>query len=88
MYPTYVAAPRRLSEYLIESHLKPLAPVPDCITIVADPKAKTGHATSEIWHEVRAILQADRHAVDKLGLWKDTVAMLFTDHGQYLSDHV
>ncbi|KAH8671635.1 sulfatase [Xylariales sp. PMI_506] len=58
----------------------------------------TGRATEEIWKEVKAtyfgmITRLDDQfgkivdLVDELGLWKDTVTMFFTDHGEYLGDH-
>ncbi|EEY17020.1 sulfatase [Verticillium alfalfae VaMs.102] len=58
----------------------------------------TGRATDEIWQEVKAtyfgmISRLDDQfgrvmkRVDELGLWKDTVTMFFTDHGEYLGDH-
>jgi arylsulfatase A-like enzyme len=58
----------------------------------------TGRATDDIWKEVIAtyygmISRLDDQfgrlvkLVDNLGLWKDTVTMFFTDHGEYLGDH-
>ncbi|KAH7323196.1 alkaline-phosphatase-like protein [Stachybotrys elegans] len=58
----------------------------------------TERATDEIWREVRAtyygmISRLDEQfgrvikKVDELNLWKDTVTMFFTDHGEYLGDH-
>lgn len=58
----------------------------------------TARATDEIWREIRAtyygmITRLDDQfgrliaKVDELGLWKDTVTMFFTDHGEYLGDH-
>ncbi|KAI1859020.1 hypothetical protein JX265_010497 [Neoarthrinium moseri] len=58
----------------------------------------TGRATDEIWREVKAtyfgmISRLDDQfgrimkLVDELDLWKDTVTMFFTDHGEYLGDH-
>ncbi|CAH0043825.1 unnamed protein product [Clonostachys solani] len=59
---------------------------------------KTERATDEIWKEIKAtyygmITRLDDqfgrilNKVDDLGLWKDTVTMFFTDHGEYLGDH-
>ncbi|KAK7426882.1 hypothetical protein QQZ08_006628 [Neonectria magnoliae] len=58
----------------------------------------TSRATDEIWREIKAtyygmISRLDNQfgrvmkRVDELGLWKDTVTMFFTDHGEYLGDH-
>ena len=58
----------------------------------------TDRATDEIWKEIKAtyfgmITRLDDQfgkiiqKVDDLGLWKDTVTMFFTDHGEYLGDH-
>lgn len=58
----------------------------------------TDRATEDIWREVKAtyygmISRLDDQfgrvvrKVDGLGLWKDTVMMFFTDHGEYLGDH-
>lgn len=58
----------------------------------------TDRATDEIWKEIKAtyfgmITRLDDQfgkiiqKVDELGLWKDTVTMFFTDHGEYLGDH-
>ncbi|KAL4798607.1 alkaline-phosphatase-like protein [Aspergillus venezuelensis] len=58
----------------------------------------TDRATDEIWKEIKATYyrmitrlndQFGRvlKKVDGLGLWKDTVTMFFTDHGEYLGDH-
>lgn len=58
----------------------------------------TDRATDEIWKEIKAtyfgmITRLDDQfgkviqKVDDLGLWKDTVSMFFTDHGEYLGDH-
>ncbi|KAL3438431.1 alkaline-phosphatase-like protein [Aspergillus tetrazonus] len=58
----------------------------------------TGRATEDMWREVKAtyygmITRLDDQfgrvlaKIDDLGLWKDTVAMFFTDHGEYLGDH-
>lgn len=58
----------------------------------------TGRATDEIWREIKAtyygmISRLDDQfgkiisRVDELGLWKNTVTMFFTDHGEYLGDH-
>ncbi|KAK7214284.1 hypothetical protein V2G26_021462 [Clonostachys chloroleuca] len=59
---------------------------------------RTERATDEIWKEIKAtyygmITRLDDqfgrllNKVDELGLWKDTVTMFFTDHGEYLGDH-
>ncbi|CAG7564510.1 unnamed protein product [Fusarium equiseti] len=61
-------------------------------------KYGTQRATPEIWREIKAtyygmITRLDDQfgrvlsKVDELGLWKDTVTMFFTDHGEYLGDH-
>ncbi|KAL2839947.1 alkaline-phosphatase-like protein [Aspergillus pseudoustus] len=58
----------------------------------------TDRATDEIWREIKGtyygmITRLDDQfgrilkKVDELGLWKDTVTMFFTDHGEYLGDH-
>lgn len=58
----------------------------------------THRATDEIWKEIKAtyygmISRLDDQfgrvmkRVDELGIWKDTVTMFFTDHGEYLGDH-
>lgn len=58
----------------------------------------TERATDDIWREIKAtyygmITRLDEqfgriiNKVDDLGLWKDTVTMFFTDHGEYLGDH-
>ncbi|KAF5005373.1 hypothetical protein FDECE_8185 [Fusarium decemcellulare] len=58
----------------------------------------TSRATDEIWKEIKAtyygmISRLDDQfgrvlkRVDELDLWKDTVTMFFTDHGEYLGDH-
>lgn len=58
----------------------------------------TDRATDEIWKEIKAtyfgmITRLDDQfgkiiqKIDDLGLWKDTVTMFFTDHGEYLGDH-
>lgn len=58
----------------------------------------TDRATPEIWREIKAtyygmITRLDdqfgrvMNKVDELDLWKDTVTMFFTDHGEYLGDH-
>ncbi|ORY54697.1 sulfatase [Pseudomassariella vexata] len=58
----------------------------------------TGQASDEIWREIKAtyygmISRLDEQfgrvikKVDELGLWKDTVTLFFTDHGEYLGDH-
>ncbi|KAH6994928.1 alkaline-phosphatase-like protein [Ilyonectria destructans] len=58
----------------------------------------TSRATDEIWKEIKAtyfgmISRLDDQfgrvmkRVDELGLWKDTVTMFYTDHGEYLGDH-
>lgn len=58
----------------------------------------THRATEDIWKEVKAtysgmIIRLDDQfgkiiqKVDDLELWKDTVTMFFTDHGEYLGDH-
>ncbi|CAK7199871.1 hypothetical protein SEUCBS139899_002557 [Sporothrix eucalyptigena] len=58
----------------------------------------TGRATDEMWREIKAtyygmIARLDDQfgrlvdALDSLNLWKDTVTMFFTDHGEYLGDH-
>ncbi|KAF4950760.1 hypothetical protein FGADI_7956 [Fusarium gaditjirri] len=61
-------------------------------------KYGTDRATDEIWREIKAtyygmITRLDDQfgrvlkKVDDLGIWKDTVTMFFTDHGEYLGDH-
>ncbi|KAH7143266.1 alkaline-phosphatase-like protein [Fusarium sp. MPI-SDFR-AT-0072] len=61
-------------------------------------KYGTDRATDEIWREIKAtyygmITRLDDQfgrvltKVDELGIWKDTVTMFFTDHGEYLGDH-
>src|SRR6478735_4113886 len=61
-------------------------------------KYGTHRATDEIWREIKAtyygmITRLDDQfgrvlkKVDDLGIWKDTVTMFFTDHGEYLGDH-
>ncbi|RBR26091.1 uncharacterized protein FIESC28_01119 [Fusarium coffeatum] len=61
-------------------------------------KYGTQRATPEIWREIKAtyygmITRLDDqfgrvlNKVDELGMWKDTVTMFFTDHGEYLGDH-
>lgn len=61
-------------------------------------KYGTDRATPEIWREIKAtyygmITRLDDqfgrvlNKVDELGMWKDTVTMFFTDHGEYLGDH-
>lgn len=61
-------------------------------------KYGTHRATDEIWREIKAtyygmITRLDDqfgrvlNKVDELGIWKDTVTMFFTDHGEYLGDH-
>lgn len=58
----------------------------------------TDRATDEIWKEVIAtyygmISRLDDQfgrvikLADELGIWKDTVSLFFTDHGEYLGDH-
>lgn len=58
----------------------------------------TQRADRGTWNEVKAtyygmIARLDEQfgrivrKVDELGLWKDTVTMFFTDHGEYLGDH-
>ncbi|KAJ9633280.1 hypothetical protein H2204_007176 [Knufia peltigerae] len=58
----------------------------------------TSRATPEIWAEIKAtyygmITRLDDQfgklisKIDRLGLWKDTVTMFFTDHGEYLGDY-
>ncbi len=58
----------------------------------------TGRATEDMWKEIKAtyygmITRLDDQfgrvikKVENLGLWKDTVTMFFTDHGEYLGDH-
>lgn len=58
----------------------------------------TDRATDEIWREIKAtyygmISRLDDQfgrvmkLVEEKGLWKDTVTMFFTDHGEYLGDH-
>ncbi|KAK5072907.1 hypothetical protein LTR64_000683 [Lithohypha guttulata] len=58
----------------------------------------TARATPEVWAEVKAtyygmITRLDDQfgrimkKIDELSLWKDTVTMFFTDHGEYLGDH-
>ncbi|XEU97357.1 hypothetical protein FSHL1_002643 [Fusarium sambucinum] len=61
-------------------------------------KYGTHRATDGIWKEIKAtyygmISRLDDQfgrvlkKVDDLGIWKDTVTMFFTDHGEYLGDH-
>ncbi|KAI1052582.1 hypothetical protein LB507_009781 [Fusarium sp. FIESC RH6] len=61
-------------------------------------KYGTQRATPEIWREIKAtyygmITRLDDQfgrvlkKVNELGMWKDTVTMFFTDHGEYLGDH-
>ncbi|KAF5709182.1 putative choline-sulfatase [Fusarium globosum] len=61
-------------------------------------KYGTHRATDETWREIKAtyygmITRLDDQfgrvlkKVDELGIWKDTVTMFFTDHGEYLGDH-
>ncbi|PCD31343.1 hypothetical protein AU210_010998 [Fusarium oxysporum f. sp. radicis-cucumerinum] len=61
-------------------------------------KYGTHRATDEIWREIKAtyygmITRLDDQfgrvltKIDELGIWKDTVTMFFTDHGEYLGDH-
>ncbi|KLU92607.1 hypothetical protein MAPG_11552 [Magnaporthiopsis poae ATCC 64411] len=58
----------------------------------------TDRATPDMWREVRAtyygmISRLDAQfgrvvaKLDELDLWRDTVTMFFTDHGEYLGDH-
>jgi arylsulfatase A-like enzyme len=58
----------------------------------------TGRATPEIWAEIKAtyygmISRLDDQfgriitCLDDSNMWKDTVTMFFTDHGEYLGDH-
>jgi len=58
----------------------------------------TDRATDDVWREIKAtyygmISRLDDQfgriikRVDELGLWKDTISMFFTDHGEYLGDH-
>ena len=58
----------------------------------------TDRATDDIWKEIKAtyygmITRLDdqfgrvMRKVEELDLWKDTVTMFFTDHGEYLGDH-
>jgi arylsulfatase A-like enzyme len=58
----------------------------------------TSRATPEIWAEIKAtyygmITRLDDQfgkvveQLERLELWKDTVTMFFTDHGEYLGDH-
>lgn len=58
----------------------------------------TGRATEGMWQEIKAtyygmISRLDGQfgrvlkRVDELGMWKDTVTMFFTDHGEYLGDY-
>lgn len=58
----------------------------------------TARATDDMWKEIKAtyygmISRLDDqfgrviNKVENLGLWKDTVTMFFTDHGEYLGDH-
>ncbi|KAL6232587.1 alkaline-phosphatase-like protein [Aspergillus navahoensis] len=58
----------------------------------------TDRATGDMWREIKAIYYGmitrldDQFGrilakLDDLGLWKDTVTMFFTDHGEYLGDH-
>ena len=57
-----------------------------------------GCASDEIWREINAtyygmIARLDTQsgklvaAMDSLDLWKNTVTLFFTDHGEYLGDH-
>ncbi|KAM0229789.1 hypothetical protein ACHAP5_011546 [Fusarium lateritium] len=61
-------------------------------------KYGTHRATGEIWKEIKAtyygmISRLDDQfgrvlkKVDELDIWKDTVTLFFTDHGEYLGDH-
>ncbi|KAG5797981.1 hypothetical protein H9Q69_002986 [Fusarium xylarioides] len=61
-------------------------------------KYGTHRATDEIWREIKAtyygmITRLDDQfgrvltKIDDIGIWKDTVTMFFTDHGEYLGDH-
>ena len=58
----------------------------------------TDRAIDEIWKEIKVtyfgmITRLDDQfgkivqKIDELGLWKNTVTMFFTDHGEYLGDH-
>ncbi|KAK8093382.1 choline-sulfatase [Apiospora hydei] len=58
----------------------------------------TDRATPEIWNEIKAtyygmISRLDDQfgriiaRLDETNMWKDTVSMFFTDHGEYLGDH-
>jgi arylsulfatase A-like enzyme len=58
----------------------------------------TARATDEVWREIKAtyygmITRLDDQfgrimkKVEELDLWKDTVTMFYTDHGEYLGDH-
>lgn len=58
----------------------------------------TGRATEAQWREIKAtyygmITRLDDQfgriitRIDEMGIWKDTVTMFFTDHGEYLGDH-
>ncbi|KAK7949358.1 uncharacterized protein PG986_010244 [Apiospora aurea] len=58
----------------------------------------TDRATPEIWNEIKAtyygmISRLDDQfgriiaRLDESNMWKDTVSMFFTDHGEYLGDH-
>ncbi|KAL4982909.1 alkaline-phosphatase-like protein [Aspergillus falconensis] len=58
----------------------------------------TGRATEDMWREIKAtyygmITRLDDQfgraltKIDDSGLWKDTVTMFFTDHGEYLGDY-
>ncbi|KAK6844388.1 alkaline-phosphatase-like protein [Apiospora arundinis] len=61
-------------------------------------KYGTGRATPEVWNEVKAtyygmISRLDDQfgrliaRLDESEMWKDTVSMFFTDHGEYLGDY-
>lgn len=58
----------------------------------------TGRATEKMWQEIKAtyygmISRLDDQfgrvlkRVEELGIWKDTITMFFTDHGEYLGDY-
>lgn len=58
----------------------------------------TGRAAEETWQEIRAtyygmISRLDDQfgrvlkRVEEFGIWKDTITMFFTDHGEYLGDY-
>lgn len=58
----------------------------------------TARATDAIWREIKAtyygmIARLDDqfgkliNSLDELNIWKDTVTLFFTDHGEYLGDH-